>query len=337
MYKVGIIGCGRIASEFEDDPSREHPCTHAGAYSAVPQTEVACASDTDKAKLEKFAKKWRVRKLYTDYREMLSKENLDIISVCTYPETHSQITIDAARSGVKAIFCEKPMATSTQEARKMVAVCKKHGVQLTINHSRRWDMNYRRIREILLKKELGEIKKIAGCYTSGLSVVGTHMIDLLVYFCGRVEKVVGVKEDTKGVDSLWYSENYCPADPPVSGILWFKNGAIGHLLASCKTRYPFFDIEIFTTRGRMSTREWWFVKYLFEIYKFRGGKNPGLRLGERINSRRNNMMLSAAEDIVSSLRKNEPTLSTGGDALQTMMVIDALIKSSTSNKPVKVG
>jgi predicted dehydrogenase len=337
VYKVGIIGCGRIASEFEDETWRQHPCTHAGTYSATPQTKMVSASDINKAKLEKFSKKWGVNRLYTDYREMLSREELDIVSVCTHVETHCQITVDAARSGVKAIFCEKPMATSIPEAKKMVKVCEKYGAHLTVNHTRRWDMNYLQVRKMLLKKELGEIEKINGRYTSGLFVIGTHMIDLLSYFCGDVVKVVGVEEDTTSVDSLWYSENYSPADPPVSGVLWFKNGAIGHLLATCKTQYPLFDIDIFTAGGQIFTREEDSIKYLIEAYKFKDGKAPGMHLIKKATSRRNNLMISAVKDVVSSLRENRPTISTGKDALQTTMVLDALSKSSKSNKPVKVG
>ena len=336
-YKVGIIGCGRIASEFEEEAWRQHPCTHAGAYSTISQAKMVAACDTSKSKLEKFSKRWRVHRLYTDYRDMLSNENLDIVSVCTHPETHAQITIEAARSGVKAIFCEKPMAGSIQEARKMVEACEKRGVHLTVNHTRRWDLNYIEIRETLLKKELGEIEKINGSYTSGLFVIGTHMIDLLQYFAGNIVKVMGVKEDTGGIKYRWYSENYSPADPPVSGILWFKNGAIGQLLASCKTEYPFFDTETFTTLGRIITREWDSMEYMMEIYRFKNGKAQKMSLEKKVTSRRNNLMVSAVEDVVSSLRKNRPTLSTGEDALQTMMVIDALAKSSASNRPVKVG
>lgn len=336
MYNVGIVGCGGIASGFEDDPLREHPCTHAGAYSAIPQTKIVCASDISRPKLEKFSKRWGIHRLYTSYKEMLSQEKLDLVSVCTPPDTHCQIVTDTARSGVDAIFCEKPIATSGQEARKMINACKKNGVHLAVNHSRRWDMNYQQIRRMLLKKELGEIVKINGCYSSGLSVMGTHMIDLLEYFCGDVAKVIGVKEDTQGVNSLWYSENYSPTDPPVSGTLWFKSGVVGQLLASCKTRYPFFDIEIFTTRGRISIREWVFSKYLIEIYRLKNGKKPKLYLGKKIISRNNNLMVSAVKDVISSLKDNRPTVSTGENALQTMMVVDALLKSSTSNKPVKV-
>jgi len=337
MYKVGIIGCGRIASSFEDDPYREHPCTHAGAYSVTPQTKMMCASDISRPKLEKFSKRWRVYRLYTNYKEMLSREELDLVSVCTHPETHSQITIDAARSGVKAIFCEKPMAPSVQEARKMVKVCEKYGVHLTVNHIRRWDVNYLCVRKILLKKELGEIEKINGRYTSGLFLIGTHMIDLLRYLAGDVVKVMGVKEDTTGVDSLWYSENYSPDDPPVSGILWFKNGAIGHLFATCKTQYPLFDIDIFTTRGQVFIKEWNSMKYLVETYKFKNGKAPEMRLVKKAIPKHNNLMISAIKDIVSSLRNNRPTISTGKDALQTTMVLDALSRSSKINKPVMVG
>lgn len=336
MYNVGIIGCGRIASGFENDPLREHPCTHAGVYSVTPQTKMTCASDINRFKLEEFSKRWGVHRSYIDYKEMLSREKLDLVSVCTPPDTHSRIVIDAAKSGVKAIFCEKPMATSIQEARKMVDICKKYGVHLTVNHSRRWDMNYQQLKGILSKKELGEIVKIIGCCTSGLFVMGTHMIDLLMYFCGDVAKVMGVKENTRGVDSLWYSENYSLNDPPVSGILWFKNEIIGQLLASCKTRYPLFDIEIFTTRGRISVKEWAFAKYLIEIYKLKDGKKPKLHLEKKIVSRRNNLMISAMKDIVSSLKSNRPTVSTGEDALKTMAVMNALLKSAAGNRLVKV-
>lgn len=90
-----------------------------------------------RSKLDKFSKRWKVHGLYADYKEMLSREKLNIVSVCTPSGTHSQIAVDAAKSGVKAIFCEKPIATSVPEARKIVDACKKHGMYLTVNHSRR--------------------------------------------------------------------------------------------------------------------------------------------------------------------------------------------------------
>jgi predicted dehydrogenase len=331
MYRVGIIGCGRIASGFEDEKNRDHPCTHAGAFSKNPKTNIVCAADIDEQKLATFSKRWNVSHVYSDYKNMLDKENLDIVSVCTHPDTHAAITIDSAKAGVKAIFCEKPIATSVKDAEKMVDVCDEYGVKLTVNHSRRWDANYQYVRNLLLENKLGKVVGISGCYTSGLRVIGTHMIDLMMYFLGEINAVLGIREDTSGVDSLWYSENYSPKDPPVSGLLWFRNGSVGKILGTCKTKYPLFDVDIFTTGGRISIRECGLFGYSVEIHELNGDRMVSKNT---FNSRNNNLMVTAIDDIVLSIENNKSTVSTGKDALKTMAVLESLAKSSNDNKIV---
>jgi UDP-N-acetylglucosamine 3-dehydrogenase len=64
---------------------------------------------------------------------MLAKESLDIVSICLWPHLHAPLVVEAAQAGVKAIHCEKPMAPTWEEAKKMMAICDEQNVQLTFN------------------------------------------------------------------------------------------------------------------------------------------------------------------------------------------------------------
>ena len=104
MFRAGIVGCGRIGSEFDDDPLRRTISTHAGAYTAESDVELVAVSDLDKEKLQKCGKRWNVASLYQDYRVMLKEQNLDVLSICTWNSTHLDVVKEAVASGVKAIF-----------------------------------------------------------------------------------------------------------------------------------------------------------------------------------------------------------------------------------------
>ena len=93
IYRAGIIGCGNIASGY--DPNGAYKITtHAGAYSYIKKTKLVALTDMNKKKLNEAGKKWRIDKLYTNYKEMLEKEKLDILSICTWDDSHYQILKD---------------------------------------------------------------------------------------------------------------------------------------------------------------------------------------------------------------------------------------------------
>ena len=94
-YKVGLIGCGRVGSLLEDDPLREKPATHAAAFHRHPKTEIVAGCDIDGSRLKQFGAKWGIpdSSLYADYREMLRREKLDIVSVASWTETHYDIVM----------------------------------------------------------------------------------------------------------------------------------------------------------------------------------------------------------------------------------------------------
>ena len=176
IYRVGIIGCGEISR------------WHSDAYRECARTELVAAADIDKAHLKEYSQEYDVKALYTDYKEMLSNEKLDIVSICTYPPTHRDITRDVAQSRVKGIYCEKPMCMNLAEADDMLAVCEKNGVQLIINHQRRFERYYVKAKEILDSGAIGKLCKIENSpLLLDIMEFGAHWIDLMYFFNNDVE------------------------------------------------------------------------------------------------------------------------------------------------------
>src|SRR5207247_11376975 len=115
-------------------------------------------------------------RIYANYQEMLAREQLDIVSICTWPHHHAPMVIAAAEAGVKAIHCEKPMAPSYAEALRMVDTCQAHGTQLTINHQRRFAAPFHAARDILRSGTIGQLQRLEGpC--ANLCDWGTHWVD----------------------------------------------------------------------------------------------------------------------------------------------------------------
>lgn len=115
MYRVGIIGCGWIAVDANDN--------HYEAYLKNPKVGSVMLCDING------------QEIFDDYMEMVKNCDLDIVSVCTPVEKHCKIVCDVAPY-VKAIYCEKPIAETLEDADKMIETCHKHNVVLQINHQR---------------------------------------------------------------------------------------------------------------------------------------------------------------------------------------------------------
>lgn len=325
-YRVGIIGCGQIASTFEDDAWREHPCTHAGAYNAVKETEIVAATDINKDRLNAFSKRWGVKSVYEDYNEMLEKEELDIVSVTANTAMHCEITIEAAKSGVRAIFCEKPIATCLEEADKMIEICDKERVKLIINHTRRWDSHYQKAKELINGREIGDLTSITGYFTSGLLIVGTHLFDMFRFFSGDIAWVVA---NTEMIED---ANEYQKTDPSGSGFVHFNNGVIGCAMGSSKKQYLIFEIDIHGTQGRISIRD---NGKIFELWKPDKERKhidyntPNELVLEKFPQvERKNSMIAAVEDIVRTIEQDGEGMCTGRDGRGALELALAFHKSA---------
>ena len=188
IYNSAIVGCGKIGSEF--DPGGTYKITtHARAYKNIENTNLVALCDSNEEKLKTAGKKWQVSRLYKDYRGMLDNEDIDILSVCTWNSTHYEILKYASQSNVKAVFCEKPIATTLEEADDMINLCKQYNITLMIDHQRRFDPFHNKIKNFIKQGSLGELQQTTFYYSSGIANFGGHMFDLLRFFFGEVEFV----------------------------------------------------------------------------------------------------------------------------------------------------
>jgi len=95
MFRAAVIGCGKIGSEFADDPQVKDIYTHAGAYMECPDTELVGVCDTNKEKAQICKDKWGLSGFYTNYHDMVSETKTDIVSICTPDSTHYEIILSS--------------------------------------------------------------------------------------------------------------------------------------------------------------------------------------------------------------------------------------------------
>lgn len=332
-YKVGIIGCGRIAGLLEDDPLRGKPCTHAGAFDAVKETKITTACDINKKRLKQFGQRWNVQSLYTDYRRMLEKEDIDIVSVAAWTRFHHKMVVDAAESGIRGIYCEKPMALTLDQAEEMIRVCNKNNVVLTINHERRWDPYYLKVKELVEKGEIGELRTIVGnalsweCEKSKVESFGggpmfhdgTHLTDLLRLFADEPEWVTAYEERPNGVK---YIEN------TVFGFIRFLKGTRAFIEGGGRRNYFNFELDLQGTEGRIIIGNGVRELYLNnKSKKFSGFKE--LKRMEFPEPEENiSPFTGGVRDLIRCIESGREPVSSGIDGKNALEIILALYKSA---------
>ncbi|MCW8131590.1 MAG: Gfo/Idh/MocA family oxidoreductase [Planctomycetota bacterium] len=161
---------------------------HAMAYQALKgEVEIVACADIVRENALAFAEMYGVpaKSAYTDYREMLAKEpKFDIVSICTWPHLHAPMTIACAEAKAGAVYCEKPMAYSFGDAKKMHQTCVMNGTKLHFNHQRRFGKPYRMARKLIDDGVIGKLERVE--FTCGdIYDYGTHSVDLSNYLNGE--------------------------------------------------------------------------------------------------------------------------------------------------------
>ncbi len=180
-YRVAVIGCGRPrGSEGASGFGMAH--RHMAGYRQSGRCELVAVADLDRENAAAFVQEWDPRaRCYTDYMEMMRQEQPDIVSICLWPHLHARVVCDIAPLGLRAIHCEKPMDVHWDAALRMHRVCEEQGVQLTINHQRRYNKPFLKAKELLDAGAVGAVQRMDAAWHN-LSDSGTHWLDMLFYF-----------------------------------------------------------------------------------------------------------------------------------------------------------
>ena len=169
--KTVLVGCGSMGRN------------QAKILAKLDEFELVGVTDIDPANAARAAEATGA-KVYADFAGMLAAEKPDTVTVCTCNDTHAALTIAAAQSGVRGVYCEKPMATTLADARAMVVACREAGIPLVINHQRRIGADLLTARRLIEDGAIGEVRLIRGNCAGDILSDGTHLIDSILWLAG---------------------------------------------------------------------------------------------------------------------------------------------------------
>jgi len=327
-WRAAVIGCGKIGSEYDDDPKRKRISSHAGAYSSVKGAKLVAVADVNREKAAKCKERWDAPASYHSAEEMFAKEKIDIVSICTHPDSHAELVRLAARHGVKAIFCEKPMAKTLAEADEMIALCEKNGILLMIDHQRRFDSLYRQVRSSIMEGKLGKPRQASFYYVKGIMNTGSHMFDMMRFLFGDVKEVIAFP--SANPSSL-------PDDPNLDGFVTFKDGMRCCVQALDVDEYGMFEIDIYGSLGRLRISHYGsgFEYYAaMESRQFSGMRElyPAKAPFDAKPSK--SPLVEGVKHMLACLDGKEEPVSTGEDGRRALELVQAFKESAKTGKTV---
>ncbi len=249
--RAAIIGLGRIAWRMEDDPLRAKPCTHVGAY-LKHGCRIQAGCDLDEKARREFGKRYGVAALYENYQQMLAEQQIDLLSIAAYATERHGMVMAAIKQNIPAIFCEKALATSLEQADEMVAALEASNTALVTGHMRRWSNDYQQVKSIIDSETIGRVLSVNVLFSGSLIHTGTHAFDLLHWWFGAPLSAQGrvVSKAKKDKQSGYRYSKKELADGGGVGRLHFANGVVAMIEGQVKD-YFIFEFDIVGTKGRI--------------------------------------------------------------------------------------
>ncbi len=323
--KVAMVGAGFIAR------------VHAASWKRIPGVELAAIVDIVEEKARDLASAHGVPGVYTDYREMLRREEPDIVDVCTPTYTHARIAIDSMEAGANVIT-EKPIATRLADARAMIDASRRAGVKFMVAHCLRYWPEYVAIKRVVDRGEIGE-PRIARAYRQSQFPVwaewhfdinrgGGVFVDMSIHDVDALRWIIGDIEEVYARGGV-LKEKRSTAYDYVHALLKFRGGAIAYVEGSWAQPpgYPFSTyMEIAGTEGLLRVDN----KETASVRIWAGGPpaymNPNSRDAYYLELL--DFYRAVAED-------REPGVP-GEEGLRTLEAVLASVKSIREGEPVRL-
>ena len=276
--RIAIIGMGRMG------------VTHYSIINSREDVQIVSISDTSKMMLDINRKFNPGLEVYSDYRRMLEKSQLDGIIVCTPPTLHYDICKTACEKGV-AVFCEKPFTANLEQARELTEMFQRAGLVNQVGYVNRFNDVFVRVRELVQSGILGKIVRFKSEMFSATVIkpssgsgwrskrsggggvtfeMASHALDLVNYFLGKPKRTIGAE-----MTSI-YSKT---VEDAVSATLLYEDGKSGTIYVNWSDtsfRKPSNKIEIFGTGGKLLADQHGmkiFMNQANEAYSLRKGWN----------------------------------------------------------------
>ncbi|HDL3877886.1 TPA: inositol 2-dehydrogenase, partial [Mannheimia haemolytica] len=332
MLKVGIIGAGRIGRVHSESISKYVKGAEIKAISDVKITE----------ELTAWAKSMGIPEVYDDYKKILQDPEIDAVLVCSSTNTHAPISIEAAQAG-KHVFCEKPVDADPAKIREVLSAVEKAGVKFQVGFNRRFDHNFKAIKDRVAAGDIGEPHVIRVTSRDPeappieyVKVSGGMFFDMTIHDFDMIRYLSGSEvEEVFAVGTVLVNPEIGKAGDIDTAVitLKLKNGAIGVIDNSRKAAYGYDQrAEVFGSKGAIHITNDTGSTAVFSGENGVVAEKPKYFFLERY-------MQSFADEIscfVDSVVNDKPTLVNGNDGLQPVLIALAAKKSLEENRPVKL-
>ncbi len=342
--RAGVIGLGMGG-------------VHVNGYRTHPGVEVVAVADPDQKRLAARGKELAVEKLYGSGEEMLAKEKLDIVSIATPNKFHMPLTLLALEAGCH-VLCEKPMAMSAAEGRRMLEAARRAQRRLMINFSFRFTEASWALKRQVEEGQIGAVyyarsfwhrrrgfpgfggwfsnKELAG--GGPLIDLGVHRLDLALWLMGhpKVTWALAGTYNHLGVEQARREGKTYTVEDLAAAFLRFENGASLVLEASWAANIKdneWMETRLFGTKGGLVQHN---IKggYEFEaeLYVERAGSQYDMKLHPPTPA-----PPSAMHHFAEAILKDQPHIASGEEGLIVMEILDAIYESAGRGEPVRVG
>lgn len=335
--KFAIICCGRIAYRHAEILATQ-----------IDFAKLVAVCDIDSEKADTFSRKHGVP-AYTDYHDMLKKEDIDVVNILTESGNHAKHAIDVAQYK-KHMVIEKPLALSLDDVDKIIDVCEENKVRLFVVKQNRYNLPVIKLREAIKSGRFGKLVlgtvRVRWCrdqsYYDSAGWRGTwamdggvftnqasHHIDLLIWMMGNVESI--------SANSATRLVNIETEDTGVA-ILKFESGALGIIEATTATRPKDLEGSISILGENGSVEISGFAMNEMKVWSFKDELPEDKDVLSTYKQNPPNVYgfghLEYLKAVVSSLKQNKPAHVDGSEGKKSITLINAIYESIESKKEI---
>ena len=251
-YRVAIVGCGGISN------------AHGNAWRNLPEIEIVGACDEKFESLARFATEYEVQNTYNDLRQMLEKQQPDVLVIATWPSSHLKNVLEAVRCGVKGILVEKPIAVNATQLEQMIQVTERADILLMEAFMYRHHPLTLAVKQKIEDGAIGDVRYARSTFSTGLTdrqnwrlrgdLGGGAVMDLGCYCINIIRYLVGQEPQ-----SVWSTGKFEPINnvwETLIGTLDFGNGITGQL--DCSFGWTWREsYEVAGTDGTLFVQSAW--------------------------------------------------------------------------------
>jgi len=321
MLRAAVIGVGAMGAN------------HARVYNELEGVELVAIADADAKRGEAVGRRFKVP-AYSDYREMLERENLDLVSVAVPTSLHHPVTLEAIARGIH-VLVEKPIASTVEQAQEMIERARKRNLHLAVGHIERFNPAVIELKRRLAQGELGRVFLIharrMGPFPERIQDMGVvidlaaHDIDIMFYLLDSpVERVYA--ETMRQVHTA--------LEDLLAGLVRFQNGALGVLDTNRLTPTKVRELAVTGERGMFLVNYLTQDLYFYEnTYAAGNWDNLGILKGVgegnmvRLAIARKEPLRAELEDFVRAVRDGRRPAVSGEDGLRVLELALQLVRS----------